>query len=276
MIVSIGLGLAARPCSLPYSSAPVKRISWRRWALPPTRVRLFAIGASMASKSGRAGGRVAGWLVLAQNCACTPRPVAFAALVMLPVGAPTLQGVMDRRGCCCRGTGNVFILGPAYYGGRRMRVRRAILVATKRQSVLTVSLVIGLRSRIGRNRKMTDASGLQGRARARPARPVHEPGGPGPARAFSRDHDADPQFGARLRPDPVPARFYHRHLYPGRRHRALGRQPQPWHFRRHLGSGDERAKIRSAVGPRRKSETLLRLAAAATNAYCPRLEPISH
>jgi predicted permease len=134
MIVSLVAGFAWSALSLPMPGPFAEFLTILGAAATPGA--LFAIGASLASKSAERMG-VALWLS-ASKLVLHPAAVAVAALVIFPV-EPYAAGVMIAA-AALPVAGNVFILAQ-HYGVAPKRVSASILVSTV-LSVLTFPAVI--------------------------------------------------------------------------------------------------------------------------------------
>ncbi len=135
MIVSISLGLlvSANNVAIPL---PINDFLLLLGAAA-TPGALFAIGASLASKSAERVG-IAGWLSFCK-LVLHPAAVAVAALFIFDVD-PYAAGVMIAA-AALPVAGNVYIIAQ-HYGVAPTRVSASILISTA-ASIVTVSLVIG-------------------------------------------------------------------------------------------------------------------------------------
>jgi predicted permease len=135
MIVSISLGLIWSSLSLPIPTPMNDFLAILGGAATPGA--LFAIGASLASKSAERVG-VALWLSTSK-LVLHPIAVAVMALMVFDVD-PYAAGVMIAA-AALPVAGNVFIIAQ-HYGVAPQRVSASILISTV-LSIVTVTLVIG-------------------------------------------------------------------------------------------------------------------------------------
>lgn len=134
MIVSIVLGLSYSAFDVPLPGPVLEFVTLLGAAATPCA--LFAIGASLASKSAERLG-VAGWMTFCK-LVLHPSAVALIVLFVIPVD-PYLASVMIAA-AALPVAGNIYMIAQ-HYGVAPTRVSASILLSTA-VSVVTVSLVI--------------------------------------------------------------------------------------------------------------------------------------